>query len=269
MQTDGRLNRYLLAESYRDRTVTAYPPASDVRELTDTRQGGQPGAQPVAAGAVSPNAGLAVRLALADEVRLEAHLAIPPGATDVILFSHAGGIGRDSPRDATVAAVLGAHGFGTLRLNLVTADEEREDALVGTLRNDVALLAERLGAVTDLIATRPDTEDLRRGYVANGNGTAAALMAAAEHPSRVGAIVSYGGRPDLADASLWRVHAPTLLIAGDHDHELLALNRAAMDDLQCLARLERLQAAGDPFEDPDALARVGRLAFDWFRAHLR
>ena len=209
----------------------------------------------------------AVRIAI-DGIRLDGDLTIPEGATGLVLFAHGSGSSRLSPRNRYVAGELRRAGLGTLLFDLLTPTEEQEEALNAALRFDIPLLATRLGAVTDIVGRRPDTRNLRIGYFGASTGAAAALMAAAERPGVVGAVVSRGGRPDLAGPSLRRVTAPTLLIVGGDDEHVLDLNRDAYRALSGPKRLEIVPGATHLFEEPGTLERVASLARDWFEQNL-
>ncbi len=201
-------------------------------------------------------------------VALEGNLVVPTGATGVVLFAHGSGSSRHSPRNRYVAQVLNQGGMATLLIDLLTADEEAIDLQTARLRFDIALLAERLGGATDWLAGEPTTTRLRVGYFGASTGAAAALVAAAAQPCAVAAIVSRGGRPDLAGAALERVQAPTLLVVGGEDRSVLPLNQAAFGTLRCQKRLEIVPGATHLFEEPGALERVAALAREWFAAWL-
>jgi len=173
-----------------------------------------------------------------------------------------------SPRNRFVAEQLQRAGLATLLLDLLTGHEEHVDRSTGALRFDIPFLATRLGAVTDVMAHRPEVRHLRFGYFGASTGAAAALVAAAERPQRIAAIVSRGGRPDLAGASLARVTAPTLLIVGGADADVLRLNRAALRSLAGPRRLAVVPGATHLFEEAGALETVARLAARWFEEHL-
>ncbi|HLH69099.1 MAG TPA: dienelactone hydrolase family protein [Candidatus Dormibacteraeota bacterium] len=216
---------------------------------------GRPGRE----GAVSVPAG---------KVVLAGDLTVPSGAQAVVLFAHGSGSSRFSPRHRYVARQLQAVGLATLLMDLLTAEEERASrAQPGGLRFDVVLLAERLVAAIDWLRSIPPTRSLRLGCFGASTGAAAALDAAARRPREVGAIVSRGGRPDLA-RELEAVRAPTLLIVGGADTAVLRLNREAMRRLRSERRLEVVAGATHLFEEPGALERVAELAVDWFRRHL-
>jgi dienelactone hydrolase len=204
----------------------------------------------------------------AGAVTLHADLAIPAGSRSIVLFAHGSGSSRRSPRNRQVAGVLREAGLATLLLDLLTADEEVVDARSGHLRFDIALLADRLIGATDWAAAQPDTRSLKVGYFGASTGAAAALVAAAERPEAIGAIVSRGGRPDLAGTALPRVQAPTLLIVGGHDYPVIEMNRMAQRQVGAPTKLEIVPGATHLFEEPGALEVVARLARDWFARHL-
>lgn len=193
----------------------------------------------------------------------------PPRATDgVVLFAHGSGSGRHSPRNQFVARALRAAGLGTLLLDLLTGEEEQLDSRTGHLRFDIGLLAERLGHATDWLRREPETGQLRIGYFGASTGAAAALVAAAERPDAVAAVVSRGGRPDLAGPHLVTVTAPTLLIVGGYDEQVIALNEEALRQLHCENELTIVPGATHLFEQPGTLEEVARLARQWFERHL-
>jgi dipeptidyl aminopeptidase/acylaminoacyl peptidase len=208
-----------------------------------------------------------VRLAL-DGLDLDGDLGIPEGATGMVLFAHGSGSSRHSPRNRFVARELQQAGLGTLLLDLLTSEEERVDATTRHFRFDIDLLAARLSAATDWLAAEPGIKELRIGYFGASTGAAAALMAAGERPERIGAVVSRGGRPDLAGHWLASVTAPTLLIVGGDDETVLALNRSALLELGGERRLSIVPRASHLFEEPGALETVARLARDWFSRYL-
>ncbi|MDO9018379.1 MAG: dienelactone hydrolase family protein [Myxococcales bacterium] len=204
----------------------------------------------------------------AGAVSLEADLAVPSGAIGVVLFAHGSGSSRRSERNRSVARSLRGDGLGTLLLDLLTPREGLVDDYTGRLRFDIALLAARLVAATEWLAGEPRTARLPVGYFGASTGGGAALVAAAERPELVGAVVSRGGRPDLASAALPRVRAPTLLIVGGADEEVIALNEAAMAAMVAPARLAIVPGASHLFEEPGALDTVAALAGRWFVEHL-
>jgi dienelactone hydrolase len=205
---------------------------------------------------------------VASGVILHGDLNLPEGANAVVLFAHGSGSGRHSPRNRHVARVLNEAKLATLLIDLLTADEEAIDLHTAHLRFDIDLLAARLIGATDWLKRYPDTWDLTVGYFGASTGAAAALVAAAERPQIVGAVVSRGGRSDLAGPALPRVRAPTLLIVGGNDALVIALNRAALAQLRCEKELVIVAGATHLFEESGTLDQVARLARDWFQHHL-
>jgi dienelactone hydrolase len=185
-----------------------------------------------------------------------------------VLFAHGSGSSRFSPRNRFVADFLNEGGLATLLLDLLTAEESEIDERTGALRFDIGLLSGRLIGAVDWLGARPDTRDLRIGIFGASTGAAAALNAAAERPAQVAAVVSRGGRPDLAMAALPRVRAPTLLIVGGLDGPVIGMNRSAAAQLACEHQLEIVPGATHLFEEPGKLEEVARLARDWFQRHL-
>jgi putative phosphoribosyl transferase len=208
-----------------------------------------------------------VRISLARNW-LEGTLSIPKGATGLVLFAHGSGSSRHSVRNRHVAGELEGAGLGTLLFDLLTEQEARVDEQTRELRFDVDLLASRLLAATDWVLRQPDLEGLDLGYFGASTGAAAALIAAAQRPLAIHAVVSRGGRPDLAEAWLEEVRAPTLLIVGSADREVLQLNREALAFLGCEKELEIVPGATHLFEEPGALEHVARSAAGWFTRHL-
>ncbi len=199
-------------------------------------------------------------------IELRGTLAIPPRARGLVIFAHGSGSGRHSPRNRSVAQRLGAAALATLLFDLLTLDEERIDAVTAQLRFDVQGLAGRLVHVSDWAAREPSLATLPIGYFGASTGAAAALIAAARRPA-IDAVVSRGGRPDLADAALPDVRAPTLLIVGGDDPQVLALNRAAFEHLGGLRRLDVVPGATHLFEEPGKLEAVADLASAWFERY--
>jgi alpha-beta hydrolase superfamily lysophospholipase len=197
-------------------------------------------------------------------LRLTGRLTVPAGTSGVVVFAHGSGSGRHSPRNRFVAAGLNRAGLGTLLFDLLS-EEEADDR---TKVFDIGLLAGRLAAVTDLLRTLPEAENLAVGYFGASTGAAAALRAAAEPDADIAAVVSRGGRPDLAGAALAAVTAPTLLVVGGADHTVLNLNRHAQTELTCENRLTVVPGATHLFEEPGALEAVTDLARDWFADHM-
>lgn len=195
---------------------------------------------------------------------LEGNLTIPDGAHEIVLFAHGSGSSRHSPRNRFVAAELQRDGLATLLIDLLTPEEEEADLRTRRLRFDIGLLADRLVMTTDWLAQEPDTRSLKVGYFGASTGAAAALVAAAERPAYVGAVVSRGGRPDLAAAALPRVQAPTLLIVGGEDGPVIGMNEEAFRLLRIEKKLVVVPGATHLFEEPGALEKVARLASDWF-----
>ena len=203
-----------------------------------------------------------------DGVALEGNLTIPAGARGLVIFAHGSGSSRFSPRNGYVASVLQAAGLGTLLMDLLTADEERVDEVTRELRFDIDFLAERVACAVDWAARAPATRGLAIGCFGSSTGAAAALVAAAARPDHVAAVVSRGGRPDLAGDALARVRAPTLLLVGGEDRVVIGLNREALHALDCEKKLTIIPGATHLFEEPGTLARVAALAADWFARHL-
>jgi putative phosphoribosyl transferase len=198
-------------------------------------------------------------------VSLQGSLALPAGASGLVLFAHGSGSGRHSPRNNLVARILRGQGLGTLLLDLLTV---REDAVYET-RFDIDLLTDRFAYATQWLDNDPDAAGLRTGYFGASTGAAAALHAAARFGERIRAVVSRGGRPDLAGDALGRVRAPTLLIVGGRDDAVLELNRRAYARLEIQKRLVIVPGATHLFEEPGALEQVGRLAAEWFTQYLQ
>jgi len=202
---------------------------------------------------------------IAGGVRLSGDLAMPGNARGIVLFAHGSGSSRLSPRNTFVARVLFEAGIGTLLFDLLTPMEDR----AYETRFDIALLASRLLAATDWVLDEPAASTLPIGYFGASTGAAAAIVAAARLGTRVAAVVSRGGRPDLASPGMLRVvSAPTLLIVGGHDPEVLALNREALAFLTCEKALTVVPGATHLFEEPGALEQVAAAAADWFRLWL-
>jgi dienelactone hydrolase len=201
-------------------------------------------------------------------VVLEGNLTLPDGANAIVLFAHGSGSSRHSPRNRYVAEVLNQANLATLLVDLLTSREEAIDMRTAHLRFDIDLLANRLVALTDWLTQNPETQNLRLGYFGASTGAAAALVAAAERPDQVGAVVSRGGRPDLAGPALPRVRAPTLLIVGGNDYQVIELNRAAFELLRSEKQLVIVPGATHLFEEPGALEAVARLAREWFERYL-
>lgn len=205
----------------------------------------------------------------AGKVTLEGSLCLPEGVRGVVAFAHGSGSSRHSPRNRYVARVLRNARLATLLFDLLTAEEEAEDIKTAKLRFDIGLLARRLIAATDWLKENAETRKLGISYFGASTGSAAALIAAVERPDIVAAIVSRGGRPDLAEKVLPRVKAPTLLIVGGHDFPVIKMNQAALAELNVEKKLAIVPGATHLFEEPGALEEVARLAANWFSSHLK
>src|SRR6266487_1579712 len=203
----------------------------------------------------------------AGRVVLSGNLIIPQNAATLVLFAHGSGSSRHSPRNQFVARTLNDAGLGTLLFDLLTQEEEAIDIQTRELRFNIHLLAERLVQATKWAKQQPQTCDLRIGYFGSSTGGAAALVAAVDVPQDVGAVVSRGGRPDLAGEALPAVQASTLLIVGGNDDIVLELNEQARDRMRCEVKLEIIPGATHLFEESGALERVAQLASDWFVDH--
>ena len=199
---------------------------------------------------------------------LPGNLNVPENADALVLFAHGSGSSRRSPRNQFVARTLNDVGLATLLFDLLTREEEAIDTQTRELRFNIHLLAERLVHATKWAKQQEETRDLRIGYFGSSTGGAAALVAAVELPQDIGAVVSRGGRPDLAGEALPKVKAPTLLIVGGNDDIVIELNEQARDRMRCEVKLEIVPGATHLFEEPGALAKVAKLASDWFIAHL-
>jgi putative phosphoribosyl transferase len=200
----------------------------------------------------------------ADSVVLEGVLDVPQGAHAVVIFAHGSGSSRHSKRNKYVAEVLREVNLATLLFDLLTKEED----LIYENRFDILLLAKRLSSVTRWVKKQPQTRNLRIGYFGASTGAAAALVAAAEPNSEIGAIVSRGGRPDLAEKSLKYVKAPTLFIVGGDDYIVIQLNQQAYNFLNVKKEMRIIPGASHLFEEPGALEQVARLAAEWFNSHL-
>jgi putative phosphoribosyl transferase len=205
----------------------------------------------------------------AGRATLDGNLTIVDGATAIVLFAHGSGSSRHSPRNQFVARTLNDAGLATLLFDLLTPEEEAIDLRTREHRFNIGLLGERLAHATKWAKQQQQTRDLRIGYFGSSTGGGAALVAAAEIPQDVGAVVSRGGRPDLAGDALPKVQAPTLLIVGGNDDIVIELNEQARDRMRrCEVKLEIVPGATHLFEEPGALEKVAKLASDWFVRHL-
>ena len=204
----------------------------------------------------------------AEHAVLSGNLTIPENATALVLFAHGSGSSRHSPRNQFVAGTLNDAGLATLLFDLLTQEEEAIDIQTRQHRFNIGLLAERLVHATKWAKQQEHTLDLRIGYFGSSTGGAAALVAAAEIPKDAGAVVSRGGRPDLAGDALPKVQAPTLLIVGGNDDVVIELNEMARDQMRCEVKLEIIPDATHLFEEPGALEQVAKLASEWFVNHI-
>jgi putative phosphoribosyl transferase len=202
-------------------------------------------------------------------VNIEGILTLPQSAKSVVLFAHGSGSGRFSPRNQYVASEINKACIGTLLFDLLTREEEQEDMLTAEYRFNIPLLAERLIGATMWLENDPKTKDFKLGYFGASTGAAAALIAAAKLPGEISAVVSRGGRPDLAGNYLPKVDAPTLLLVGGWDDEVIELNRQAMAQLRNQNKLVIIPGATHLFEEPGKLEEVARYATDWFLRYLR
>ncbi len=201
------------------------------------------------------------------QLSLEGTLAVPAHSSGVVVFAHGSGSSRHSPRNHYVAEVLQEAGLATLLMDLLTEREDAAEARGAMLRFDIRVLAERLIDATRWLGDHPSVGRLPVGYFGASTGAAAALVAAADPAGDVAAIVSRGGRPDLAGEALTRVTAPTLLIVGGNDHAVVEMNAAALEQLRCLKRLDVVPGASHLFGEPGTLEQVAELARDWFIEH--
>ena len=253
---------YAVGQFYRDFSQTSDEEVVELLERAATRTVAAP-VPPVAVGVDPPVRDEDV-VVQTGAVRLVGRLTIPEECAGLVVFAHGSGSSRHSPRNRFVAAILNSAGLGTLLFDLLTPEEEFDRAAVF----DIELLADRLGAVTQWLEAQPEAMGLRIGYFGASTGAGAALWAAAEPNSSIAAVVSRGGRPDLAGPKLDQVRAPTLLIVGGRDEVVLELNRQAQMQLRCESQLAVVPGATHLFEEPGALEEVSRLAGDWLLSHL-
>ena len=205
---------------------------------------------------------------LMDDIRLEGNLDIPHLAKGIVVFAHGSGSSRFSPRNRFVAERLQARDLATLLTDLLTREEERIDSQTGEFRFDINLLSERLIGVTQWLQTNENTRNLNVGYFGSSTGAAAALIAAGRYPEQVKAVVSRGGRTDLAGNYVLKVKAPTLLIVGGNDVHVISFNRETLHRLSAEKRLEIVSGASHLFEELGKLEVVAELAADWFKKNL-
>lgn len=201
-------------------------------------------------------------------IGLDGTLVVPGNPLGIVLFAHGSGSGRHSPRNKMVARALNEGGIATLLIDLLTADEEQVDLQTRHLRFDIPLLANRLVSAIDWLGAHEPTRTLPIGLFGASTGAGAALIAAVARPTQVKAVVSRGGRPDLADEAIPAVIAPTLLIVGGNDDIVIALNQMALEQLRCEKHLEVIAGATHLFEEPGTLEHVAALARDWFTRYL-
>lgn len=201
------------------------------------------------------------------KINLSATLTLPENATKIIVFAHGSGSGRLSPRNQAVAKSLVDHSMATLLLDLLTEEEESIDQHTGEFRFNIPLLANRLIEISHWLKNSLHTKSLKIGYFGASTGAAAALIAAAAQGPKVFAVVSRGGRPDLADKSLSKVQSPTLLIVGGNDFEVIELNKSAFDIIPCEKKLTIVPGATHLFAEPGTLEQVSKLAVSWFTNH--
>ena len=205
----------------------------------------------------------------AGRAMLDGNVAVVDQATGLVLFVHGSGSSRHSMRNQFVARTLNQAGLATLLLDLLTREEESVDLYTREHRFDISLLAERLVWVTEWVKQQKQIAVLRIGYFGSSTGAGAALVAAAALPNDVAAVVSRGGRPDLAGAALPKVKAPTFLIVGGEDHVVIELNEQARSQMKCECEIEIVPGATHLFEELGALEKVAKLASDWFVSHLK
>lgn len=203
------------------------------------------------------------------KVWLGGELCVPAGASGLVLFAHGSGSSRHSPRNQFVAEVMREVGIGTLLFDLLTAEEEQVDDMTRELRFDIGLLARRLAAAAQWASGHPAARGLRMGFFGASTGGGAALVAAAQLGHRIHAVVSRGGRPDLAGEALEKVKCPTLLIVGGLDSVVIELNQRAFAELRCQKELKIIPRATHLFAEPGRLEQVARLSAEWFQEHLR
>lgn len=203
-----------------------------------------------------------------DDISLTGDLTIPEKASGIVIFAHGSGSSRHSPRNRYVAQFLNQQGLATLLIDLLTTEEESVDELTRELRFDISLLAFRLVKISDWLSLNPLTQALKQAYFGASTGAAAAIVAAAERPDKIVAVVSRGGRADLAGSALVQLKAPVLLIVGGADLEVIDLNKAAQEQLKVMNQLEIVPNATHLFEETGTLEQVATLASKWFKRYL-
>ena len=199
------------------------------------------------------------------KVTLRGHIDVPEGATGMVIFAHPNGSSRLSPRNQLAARIIRGAGLGTLLFDLLSPEEEEIDMKSRHLRFDIPLLSTRLMEAANWLSEHPLTQGLKQGFYGYSTGAAGALVAAMQMPHRIGAVVSRGGRPDLAGDALPKVQSPTLLVVGERDPSILNLNKQALEKLKCDKELVVQPGAGHLFEEAGALEKVSTLAADWFK----
>jgi dienelactone hydrolase len=204
-----------------------------------------------------------------DSITLAGELNVPAGGEGLVIFAHGSGSSRHSPRNQYVAQVIQGEGIGTLLFDLLTQEEEKIDLRTRHLRFDIGLLARRLVEATEWVEKQKETGHLRIGYFGASTGGGAALVAAAELGDQIGAVVSRGGRPDMAGEALPQVVSPTLLIVGGFDDVVIRLNEEALSKLQCVKEMKIVPGATHLFEEPGKLEEAAQMAADWFQKYLR
>ncbi len=203
-----------------------------------------------------------------DDLLLEGNLTVPEGAKGLVIFAHGSGSSRHSPRNRYVAEVLNDQKLATLLIDLLSQKEEEIDLRTQHLRFDIPMLAQRLVGIANWVESNPNIKHLKIGYFGSSTGGGAALIAAAKKPEHIAAVVSRGGRPDLAGEYLPQVKAPTLLIVGERDPQVIALNKQALAHLNDLSKLNIIPHATHLFEEPGTLEDVAHLAAEWFKKYL-
>ncbi|XHH10407.1 MAG: dienelactone hydrolase family protein [Candidatus Bathyarchaeia archaeon] len=210
-----------------------------------------------------------IRIPVTANSAIEGNLTLPPNASAVVTFAHGSGSSRFSPRNQYVSKTFNDNGFATLLIDLLTTEEEEIDVSTAEYRFNIGLLAERLIAATEWLKIDPSTKNMAFGYFGASTGAAAALIAAAKLPSEIKAVVSRGGRPDLAVDFLGQVNAPTLLIVGGDDTDVIELNQQALDMMTAEKKLVIVPGATHLFEEPGKLDEVAEFSVDWFKQYLR
>ena len=210
-----------------------------------------------------------IRIPVTPNTAIEGNLTLPPNAKAVVTFAHGSGSGRFSPRNQYVAKMFNENNLATLLIDLLTVEEEQIDMSTAEYRFNIGLLAERLISATEWLKLDPSTQNMAFGYFGASTGAAAALIAAAKLPDDIKAVVSRGGRPDLAADFLGQVRAPTLMLVGGDDTEVIELNKQALDLMSAEKKLIIITGATHLFEEPGKLDEVAEFSVDWFKRYLR